>query len=65
MVDTLIVAYEVTEEVKSTMENSLNIKYANFFAHRNESLTHTFNHFKCLFNDIIRFDCFKHDFVLF
>lgn len=50
--DTLTVAYEGTGEVRATQENNLNRKYKHFFAHMNENLTQTFNHFNCLVNDM-------------
>lgn len=64
MIHMMTVAYEGTNEVKATRENSLNRKYEHFFAQWNESLNQTFNNFSYLINNMRIFDIFKHESVL-
>lgn len=64
MIDTLIVAYERTKELKETVEKSFNWKYGHFFDQMNEFLTQTFKCFNFLINDIRKFYIFKHEFFL-
>ena len=59
IMDTLTVAYEGTEEVKSVNKNSLNRQYEHFFAKRGETLTQSFNRFNCLANDMRRLGIHK------
>lgn len=44
--------------------HSLNKRYEYFFALKNESLTHTFNRFNCLINDMRKFKIAKPNSVL-
>nr|KAJ0189115.1 hypothetical protein LSAT_V11C800391620 [Lactuca sativa] len=62
--DTLIVSFEGTEEVKATQMNDLNRRYEHFFAKKGETLTQTFNKFNTLVNDLRRLDQLKHRTVL-
>lgn len=64
MIDTLTIAYERTDEAKSTRENNLNREYEHLFAHRNESITQIFIILNFLYNDMRRFDIIKHEVVL-
>ena len=54
MIDTLIVAYEGTDEVKFVNKNNLNWWYEHFFQQKNETLTQVVNCFDCLVNDMCR-----------
>nr|KAJ0197446.1 hypothetical protein LSAT_V11C700383020 [Lactuca sativa] len=64
MMDTLIVSFEGTEEVKATQINDLNRRYEHFFARKGETLTQTFNRFNTLVNDLRILDQLKHRTVL-
>lgn len=46
MIEMLTVAYEETDEVNASRENSLNRKYEHLIAYWNETLTQTYNHFR-------------------
>lgn len=46
MIEMLTVAYEETDEVNASRENSINRKYEHLIAYWNETLTQTYNHFR-------------------
>ena len=64
MLDTLTVAFEGTEEVRATTLTNLIRQYEQFFAKKDETLTHTFTRFNCLINDLKRYEEIKHNYVL-
>lgn len=63
IITTLIVTYEGTDEVRNN-KNTLIYKYEYFFSYKNDPLTSTFIHFKCLINDLRKFDTIKNNDVL-